>query len=362
MLPKLRPWLAASLLAPLLLPLLGSCSKEQPKQQAQAGKIQEINVSYQPALYWAFPFYVATEKNWWQEAGLKANFSTFPAGAPQVATLANKAWDVGGTGSVPALLGAARFKLLTVGITNDESAANVLMVRGDKAAEYQKDPASMKGKQILLTTNSTGDYAVTAALKKLGLTKADVQMVNMGQAQIISAISSNNGELAGVWAPNTYTLEEKTGAKVLFSGKDVGAEVPGALVAREDFAKEHPEAVAKFLAVYLRAQKWARDNPAEAVKMMQAFYKQGGVELADKYLKEEFATRPTFDLAEQLKLMNRGAGGESTFDGWISKIGEFIKSVGTVSEAPVPKTFVTDEYLKLVDKDPKLKAFANNKP
>ena len=332
------------------------------RAQAQGGKLEEINVSYQPALYWALPFFVATEKNWWQEVGLKANFSTFPAGAPQVATLANKAWDVGGTGSVPALLGASRFKLLTIGITNDESAANVLMVRGDKVAEYQKNPASIKGKQILLTTNSTGDYAVTSALKKLGLTKADVQMVNMGQAQIISAISSNNGELAGVWAPNTYTLQEKVGAKVLYTGKDVGAEVPGALVAREDFAQQHPQTVAKFLAVYLRAQKWCRDNRAEAVQMMQKFYKQGGVELADKYLNEEFDTRPTFGLAEQLKLMDRGAGGTSTFDGWLSKIGDFMKSVGTVAEAPQPKTFVTDEYLKLVAKDPKLKAFADNQP
>ncbi len=29
----------------------------------------------------------------------------------------------------------------------------------------------------------------------------------MGQAEIISALSSNATELVGVWAPNTYTLE-----------------------------------------------------------------------------------------------------------------------------------------------------------
>ncbi|MFM9981117.1 MAG: nitrate ABC transporter substrate-binding protein, partial [Burkholderiales bacterium] len=45
----------------------------------------EIKVSYQPALYWALPFYVATEKGWWAEVGLKPVFSTFPAGVPQIA-------------------------------------------------------------------------------------------------------------------------------------------------------------------------------------------------------------------------------------------------------------------------------------
>src|SRR4029078_178145 len=49
-----------------------------PSAQAQT----PINVSYQPALYWALPYYVATEKNWWKDVGLKPNFSVFPAGAP----------------------------------------------------------------------------------------------------------------------------------------------------------------------------------------------------------------------------------------------------------------------------------------
>ena len=72
---------------------------------AQAQTLAEIKVSYQPALYWALPFHIATEKGWWAEVGLKPVFSTFPAGVPQIAASASKSWDVGGTGSVPAVLG-----------------------------------------------------------------------------------------------------------------------------------------------------------------------------------------------------------------------------------------------------------------
>jgi NitT/TauT family transport system substrate-binding protein len=70
-------------------------------------QVTEIKVSYQPALYWALPFYVADQQGWWAELGLKPTFSTFPAGVPQIAASASKSWDVGGTGSVPAVLGAA---------------------------------------------------------------------------------------------------------------------------------------------------------------------------------------------------------------------------------------------------------------
>ena len=84
-----------TLLAALLASGLAGAQAQQP--------LTEIKVSYQPALYWSLPFYVASEKNWWAEMGLKPTFSIFPAGVPQIAASASKSWDVGGTGSVPVL-------------------------------------------------------------------------------------------------------------------------------------------------------------------------------------------------------------------------------------------------------------------
>jgi NitT/TauT family transport system substrate-binding protein len=323
------------------------------QSQAQA----KIGVSYQPSLYWALPWHYATVKGWWKEVGLTPEFSTFPAGAPQIAASAAKSWDVGGTGSVPAVLGAVRFNILTIGITNDESKANAMMVRGDKFDAIKADPKSLKGQRLLLTTNSTADFAARKCLAKFGLASNDMQFVNLGQAQIVTAITSNNGDVAGVWAPNTYTLEDRANAKYLCSGADAGAIVPGALIVRADFAKERPEDVAKFLAVYLRGWSWAKANMAEAQKLALDFYKQGGLEATAKAMEQEFALRPTFALDEQLKLMARGSGA-STVDGWFSEIGKFMTEVGTIPASPEAKSYLTDDFLKRVAADPKLKAFA----
>ncbi|MGN6388630.1 MAG: ABC transporter substrate-binding protein [Burkholderiaceae bacterium] len=325
---------------------------------SRAQELKEINVSYQPALYWALPFYIATEKDWWKEVGLKANYTTFPAGVPQMAASVSKSWDVGGVGSVPAILGFQRFGILTIGLTNDESAANSLMATKDKADGYAKNPASIKGQTIVLTSNSTGDYAVQGCLKKYGLSKSDVTIKNMGQSEIISAMSSGNAALGGLWAPNTYTLEEKAGAKVLCSGKDSGATIPGSLVVRADYAKEHPQEVAKFLAVYLRAWKWANAHQPEAIAMMKTFYSQGGVSISEAAMKQEFDTRPTFDLAEQLRVMQR-SGGSSEVDKWYTQIANFMKDSGSIKTVPKPTEYLTDRFLKMVDADPKLKEFAN---
>jgi ABC-type nitrate/sulfonate/bicarbonate transport system substrate-binding protein len=327
---------------------------------APAQMLTEIKVSYQPALYWALPFHVATEKGWWAEVGLKPVFSTFPAGVPQIAASASKSWDVGGTGSVPAVLGHVRFGIKTIGITNDESAGNALLARKEVADKFAKDPASIKGQTIVLTANSTGDYAVQSCLKKWGIAKADVTIKNMGQAEIISAMSSNNADLGGLWAPNIYTLEEKAGGKVLCSGKEGGAVVPGALIARGEYAEQNPEAVAKFLAVYLRAWSWANANQPAAIAMMKKFYADGGVAISDASMKKEFDTRPTFDLASQLARMDR-ARGNSDMDAWFAEIGSFMRGTGAIQAVPQPADYITDVYMKRVMADPKLRDFANRK-
>ena len=326
--------------------------------QAQPA-LAEIKVSYQPALYWALPFYVATEKNWWAEVGLKPVFSTFPAGVPQIAASASKSWDVGGTGGVPAVLGHVRFGIKTIGVSNDESAGNALLARKDMADKFAKDPKSMKGQTIVLTANSTGDYAVQSCLKKYGLSKADVTIKNMGQAEIISAMSSNNADLGGLWAPNIYTLEEKAGAKVLCSGKEGGVVVPGALIARGEYAEQNPENVAKFLAVYLRAWKWMGAHKPEAIAMMKKFYEQGGVSISEASMKKEFDTRPTFDLATQIARMDRSRG-NSDMDVWFGQIGIFMRGTGAIQSIPLSADYITDVYMKRVQADAKLREFATN--
>jgi hypothetical protein len=51
----------------------------------------------------------------------------------------------------------------------------------------------------------------------------------------------------------------------------------------------------------------------------------------------------------------------SDVDKWFTQLGEYLKSTGTLQEAPQPHNFATDAYLKRVAGDPKLNAFAQGK-
>lgn len=316
---------------------------------------EPLRVSYQP-LYWALPFYIASEKGYWKEVGLEPEFSVFPAGPQQIAAM--QSWDIGGTGGPPAVLGAVRLGLLSIAIGTDESAVTATVARAAEADAILKDPSSLKGKQLLVTTNSTGEFSALACLKKFGLSREDVQIVNLAPAQLISAYSNGNGTLAASWAPFVYVLQDKAGAKEICNGQLANAFVTSAFIATPEFAKAHPEIVAKALAVYLRAVTWQKKNRTETIGYLKKFNEKHGVSLSDHFLEIDHDRRKTFTLTEELKIFDRSVG-PAIVDKWNEELAAYLVGTGTLKEIPDPKTYLDDRFLKMIEKDPKLRAFAN---
>lgn len=133
--------------------------------------------------------------------------------------------------------------------------------------------------------------------------------------------------------------------------------VPGALIARREFAQQNPEAVNRFLAVYLRAVSYQKANKADFMNQLRKFFEANGVKLKDNHLATEME-RPIFPLDEQLKLLSR-ASGKSAADTAFETLAGYLKGVGTITDVPAGSAFITDDYLKAVDRNPTLKAFAN---
>ena len=136
--------------------------------------------------------------------------------------------------------------------------------------------------------------------------------------------------------------------------------VPGVLIGRGDYAGQNPQNVAKFLAVYLRAWKWANANQPQAIAMMSKFYEQGGVVISDASLKKEFDTRPTFDVASQVARMDRSRG-NSDMHAWFGQIAVFMRGTGAIRNVPQSGDYISDVFMKRVMADPKLREFAKRK-
>ncbi len=344
-----------------LLVVASVCSAPLFAQSPSTGEgMFTIRIGQQPQR-WALEWYIASEKGWWKEVGLNPVMSTFASGAVEIAAGASGSWDVGGAGNIPSVLGASKYGLQTIGIADGEAAIITVMAAKDKADGYLKNPAQLKGKTIPVTTNSTGHWGAAECLsKKFGLKPDDYRFVNLSPPDINAAVMSGTYDISSVWAPNTYILEEAIDAKVICTGAELKLPIHSYLFTTPAFAKKNPEMVAKFLAVYLRAVAWEKAHPRETEAYLKAFFGTVGVKFPDKYLAQELHDRPAYDLSEQLKIFENSSTGNAEIGKWWNEVGQFMVSVGVINKIPDPKNAVTEKYLKMIQSDPKLKAFVND--
>ncbi len=332
-----------------------------------AGALTKLPTCWMPEHETFMPWY-AKMQGWDKEEGLDLELLYFDSGMAQLEALPARQWVLGATGGVPMTMGALRFNAQMIGQGNNESHANVVFVRPDsplaKVKGWNKDypdvygsPELIKGKTILVTTVSSVHYAMSLWLKVFGLKDSDVVVKHMDQSSVMAAFESGVGDVACLWAPYSYTAEDK-GWKVAGDVFSCGAALTIALVGDDKFCSDNPETVAKFIRIYLRGVNMLREEGSSPrlVELYRKFYQEwGGMELTPAMAKKDIDMHPVWTLEEQLKLFDKSQG-QSTSEKWQELIAEFFTGQGKLTADELKKVnasgYVTDKYLKLVGQVP----------
>jgi NitT/TauT family transport system substrate-binding protein len=317
-----------------------------------------IRIAVQPGNYSAIAYKVATKLGYWQEAGLAPTFQIFAAGVPQIK--AHAEWDFGTMGAVPALLGARDYDLITIAVANDESRTNVLMGKKDFIAKLRSRNQIPNGTRIAVTLNSTGDYATQTCLALWGgKNKGDMAYLGMPQPEIIAAGAAGSADLVALWAPNSYAMEEKHGFEVFCSGKDFSPGVFGVTVANRKWAQDNPDAVAKVLAVVIRANRWIKQNPQGAQQVHIEAAAKENVTLSATAARKDNELRPVFDLDEQILLLRGSTSNlnDSRLAQAFYSLNVFLNEGKLQTRLFKPSTFVDVSFLERVKSDAALVKF-----
>ena len=310
-----------------------------------------------------FLVWYAHEKGWDKEEGIDLELLYFDSGMAQLNALPAGEWVLCGTGAVPAMMGNLRHDTYVIGIGNDESFTNAVMVRPDspilKTKGFNKDypevfghPDDVRGKTILATTVSSSHFALSHWLRVLGLTDADVVIKNMDQAQALGAFSTGIGDAVSLWAPHMYLGEDK-GWKVVGTPNTCGVGLPITLIADKKWADANPELTAAFLRVYLRAAAMLQQEPLEnLVPDYQRFFLEwAGKNFSAEMALKDLQTHPVFNYDEQIKMMDASKG-QSVGQKWQADIAKFFAKVGRITNDDLKKVgdgaYVTDKFLKMV--------------
>jgi NitT/TauT family transport system substrate-binding protein len=210
------------------------------------------------------PIYLALTKGWYREAGL--DVTTIEPG--------------NGTNTTIQLVNAGNYDLGEAAISNVAIARSKGMPvkaiatwfrKGDLALMVPANsgingPADLKGKKIIYSTASSEGPFLEPFLAKGGLTRSQVELLNIDPNARISTFA--NGQADGIFGSPVGTgviiNDLRHTHNILFA--DFGLNMPGfGLFATEDMLKKKGDALRKFASVSAGAWTYAKSHPDEAV-------------------------------------------------------------------------------------------------
>ncbi|MDT5330501.1 MAG: sulfonate transport system substrate-binding protein, partial [Mycobacterium sp.] len=152
------------------------------------------------------------------DAPYKVKFARFDYGPPLVQAAASGDIDLGSVGDVPPITGAAKqfgFKIVAVqrGADATKAAENIIVPKGSPIQNL----TDLKGKRIAVPQGSSAHGLALLALKSVGLTPKDVELVYLSPAAGGTAFNTGKVDAWSIWNPQS-ALAVKDGARIIAKG------------------------------------------------------------------------------------------------------------------------------------------------
>jgi sulfonate transport system substrate-binding protein len=186
------------------------------------------------------------------------------AGPPENESFAAGQQDVGVIGDTPAIIArAAGQNTRVIGISAvGPKALGVVVPKGSPI----KSPAELRGKRVAVTKGSYAHHLLYVVLKNAGLKFSDIKLIHLPPADLVSAFTRGDVDVASTWEPYLSRLEDD-GARLLVDGTGIkkGELV---IIAVDEYAKQNPRIVEKLLQVYKRGYDFIKANPKETAELI----------------------------------------------------------------------------------------------
>lgn len=265
----------------------------------------KVTVATQPSST-GFPLWLANRLGFYAEAGLEVDLAYFPSGAPLVEAGAGGAWDAGFMGGPPGLTAAEKWKMVPAGVNAEEGKTLALWVRRADLAGTTPSEA-LRGKDILVKTNSTAHYVLLSCLRKLNLA-GEVNLVPIETNAIPSAFGGGRGGGAMTWPPFDAAFEGNPDYVRVCDGEMAGTPVYDFIGLTQEFVQERPQQADSFLRAAFRANAWIPEHRDEATDLLIEYYTTQGIDIAREQAALQLSKVGYLSLAGSIELYRSRLG------------------------------------------------------
>ena len=277
------------------------------------GELQQVNVGEVTRSIFYAPQYVAIEKGFFEEEGLKIELATIPGGDKTMTALLSDGIDVALVGSETSIYVTAQgasdpiknFAQLT-------QTDGTFLVAREKIDNFTWD--MLKGSTFLgQRKGGMPQMAGEFVLKQHGIEPHnDLTLIqNIDFANIATAFASGTGEYVQLFEPSASVFEQEGIGHIVASfGTESGHLPYTAFMTKASSIENDPELFEKFTRAIKKAQDWVYDNSAEDVaKAIQPYFDNTDIELiatvVERYrAQQSYALDPIIDEQEWNQLQD----------------------------------------------------------
>ena len=230
-------------------------------EAAPEGEPIQIGFSAWPG--W-FPWQVTVEAGIFDEVGVNVKMVWFEGYLDSINTFAGGQLD-GNTQTLNdtiASVGAGSDQVIV--LVNDNSTGNDQIIA---TADIQSIE-DLAGKTIGIEVGVVDHFLLLLGLESVGLTAADVEIVNLETGAAAAAFASGQLDAVGVFAPFTTQALIREGSHTLFTSAMFPGAIPDHLVLSREIVDSRPEDVQKIIEAWFKTLEYIAANPADAVAIM----------------------------------------------------------------------------------------------
>jgi ABC-type nitrate/sulfonate/bicarbonate transport system substrate-binding protein len=262
----------------VLLPacLFLSVSCQRPEKQASPP--EKITIAY-TANFNPVLVHIAFAKGFFKEEGLDATPQPHAFGKPALQAILEGKADIATTADTPIMFAVMDGRKIAILATIQTAGRNEgIVARRDRGISK---PSDLKGKTIGATRGTTSDFFTETFLIVHGIGRKQVTIIDLKPDEMAAALATGKLDAAATWHPTLAQLQKGLGTQgLIFYGETIYTEA-FCVVAGQDFIKQHPGAVRKFLRALIKAEAFVKQHPEEARRLVTEFIK------ADKALLDE---------------------------------------------------------------------------
>ncbi len=207
---------------------------------------------------------VAKHKGFFEKRGLDITVSNFTSGKQCLDTVVGGGADIATTAEAPTTASAMAKQPIAF-LARMEYSDLKTLVRSDAGV---KALADLKGKKVAYSAGTGSEVYTGELLKKAGLKKEEVQLVNLRPQEMLAAMAAGSIDAYNIWEPHISNGLKTLGSQaVQIDSKGIYSETFNIVVMRP-YLDANPELIDRFLRALIDAESWMKANREEAITMV----------------------------------------------------------------------------------------------